>query len=401
MIKLISPETKTLIYNVMGFIDKCKLNTNEWKFSSTPGGPETLYASSFACMLYHYLGQLELLTNEQKKHWANYLISWQDPETGLFIGPELVASELKSRKHSYEHIAHHLTIHVLPALNLLSVRPNYALVFAHEYLDLNFLKKWLDARDWQNAWLEGNNLLFVGQLLIYLRDNEGLVAAQPALDLFFDWLDKEIDPATGLWGSNGFCSNEVALYGGYHQLLAYYYEGREVLYPNQLVDVALSLQNSDGGFNPYGGGGACEDTDAIDILVNNYKITDYKHPHIRIALRKALDHILERQMADGGFVYRLDQSFIHMGVQKTASPPNHSNLFPTWFRIHTLALMSEILTNEPILQMDWQFNDSFSMGWHRPWDKADHRVGWLDRQQETLLLFYRKVKFWSKKIARK
>ena len=271
----------------------------------------------------------------------------------------------------------------------MGAQPTFPLTFAHTYLDLNNLQEWLDQRNWKDAWLEGNNLLFVGQLLVYLRDFENITDAQPALELYFQWLDHEIDPATGLWGSNGYCSNAAALYGGYHQLLVYYYEERPVQFPDRLVDVAISLQHLDGGFNLDGGGGACEDTDAIDILVNIYKITDYKHPHTRIALRKALAHILQRQMPDGGFVYQLDRPFTHMGIQKTGSPPNQSNLFPTWFRVHTLALMSEILTDEPILQWNWGFNNSLSMGWHQPWDRGSHKIGWRERLQERLLTLAR------------
>lgn len=381
-----------LVSRLVDFAEQCRLAPGKWAFASTPGGPETLYASSFACMLFHYTGQLETLTGRQKMAWADYLNRWQDPDSGLFVGPELVPEQMKSRKHSYEHVAQHLAAHVLPALSLLGAQPKYPLQFAHRFTDLDFLRDWLEARDWRDAWLEGNNLIFVGQFLIHLRDVEGMAGAQAALDLFFDWLDDEVDPATGLWGSNGYCSNAAALYGGYHQLLVYYFEERSVNYPERLVDVALSLQHEDGGFNPGGGGGACEDTDAVDILVNMYKQTDYRRPEIRIALRRVLRHISQRWMPDGGFVYRLDQPFVHMGVEKTASPPNRSNLFPTWFRVHTLALLSEILTDEPIAQWEWRFNDSCSMGWHRPWDRGQNRVGWRERSKERVLLWERKAR---------
>ncbi|NJN53911.1 MAG: hypothetical protein HC804_03635 [Anaerolineae bacterium] len=381
----------TLPAQVLHFVESCRLHPDEWRFASTPGGAETLYGSSFACMLLHYLGELAKLTAVQQQAWAAYLNSWQDPQTGYFLGPELVASELTSRKHSWEHVSQHLAVHVLPALGLLGEQPTYPLTFAYPFMDLTYLQEWLDGRDWHDAWLEGNNLLFVGQFLIHLRDIERQPQAQAALDLYFDWLDKTVDPATGLWGSNGYCSNAVALYGGYHQLLVYYTEQRPVTAPDKLVDVALSLQHADGGFHPYGGGGACEDTDAIDILVNMYKQSEYKRPQIRLALRHALHHIQQRQMADGGFVYRLEQPFIHMGVAKTASPANQSNLFSTWFRVHTLALMSEILTDEELLRYDWGFNDTCSMGWHRAWDKQRYMLGQKERQEEQRVLIQRQM----------
>lgn len=375
-----------VVDNVLQFIEKCRIDSARWAFASKPNGPETLYGSTFACMLYAYLGRLDELTADEREAWAAYLNSWQDGETGLFIGPELVASELSSPNHSYEHIAHHLAAHVLPALDLLGAKPLVPLIFAYPYMEQRFLAGWLAARDFSDAWLEGNNLLFIGQFLLHLRDVENHPAAGAALKQYLDWLDEHQDPATGLWGSDGACSNEIALYGGYHQLLVYYYENHPVNYPQQLIDVALSLQHADGSFTPWGGGGACEDVDAVDILVNMYKQVPYRRPEIRLALRRALPHILSMQMKDGGFLYSANKPFIHMGIQKTASDANESNLFATWFRIHTLALMGEVLTDEPTGQLTWGFNSTCSMGWHPTWDKAANRIGRFERQEENWLL---------------
>lgn len=377
--------SETLISQVIDFTEQCRLAPDEWLFSSTPGGAETLYASAFACMLYHYTGKLETLTPGQKQAWAEYLNSWQDPESGYFLGPELAPEKMSGDKHSPEHVSQHLAAHVLPALNLLNASPAYSLSFAHAYTDLHFLQQWLDARDWSEAWLEGNNLLFVGQFLIYLRDIEGVSSASAALDLLFEWLDAEVDPETGLWGTNGYCSRPAALYGGYHQLLLYYYEDRPIRYPTRLIDVALSLQNADGSFDPHGRGSACQDTDAIDILVNIYKLIDYKRPQVRITLRRALEYVLYMQMPDGGFVNRRDEPFTHMGVEMTTSRANRSNLFPTWFRTHSLALIGEILTDEPIAQHRWNFNDTCSMGWHRSWRDSATELGRRERLEERLI----------------
>jgi len=391
-------DTDPITVLVLKFIEQCKMDSTSWKFASKPGGEETLYGSCFACMLYHYLGELDQLDGSQKQQWADYLNSWQDPDSGYFIGPELIRSELTSPKHSYEHLAHHLTVLVLPALKLLGYEPVYPLTFAHSYLVRTYLKNWLNKRDWRDAWLEGNNLLFVGQLLIYLRDVENISSAQAALNLYFDWLDQHLDPKTGLWGTNGYCSSFIAMCGGYHQLLVYYYENRNVMHKKQLIDTVLSLQHTDGGFHPNGGGGACEDVDAADILVNMYKQTNYKRPQIRYALRKTCRQVLKMQMPDGGFVYRLNESFIHMGIKKTASGPNQSNIFSTWFRIHTLALISEILTDGKKIKFNWQFNNSCSMGWHLFWDKDEHRLTFFDRSKELLVYIKQNItnKEWYK-----
>lgn len=380
------------------FIENC-YNGSSGAYSSIANGPGTLYATCYALMTKYYLA--DTLNNEDNS--LGFVLGTQDKSTGYFVGPEINEWEpSRNSIHDREHVLMHLFCSaVLPVLGLFKTKACHDLKFAFKYLDKKYLLKWLRSRDWSKAWLEGNNLLFVGQFLIYLRDIEKLTSAQPALDLYFEWLDQEQDPTTGLWGTNGYCSNAFALYGGYHQLLVYYYENRPVRYPEQLIDVALSLQHRDGGFNPNGGGGACEDTDAIDILVNMYKRVDYKRPQIRSALRRALRHILQRQMPDGGFVYRLNQPFVHMGVEKTASGPNQSNMFSTWFRIHTLALISEILTDELISQINWKFNDTCSMGWHCPWNKSNHIINWQDRKNELLSYFISDSHLFVQKAYRK
>lgn len=357
-----SRQVTALRSRVAGFVNG--LNTGrpgEYKYSLT--GQPNLYASCYALMTLHYLDALPE-DAAARGTWADYLLSFQDEATGLFAGPELKEPLPAGAKHDIEHLGLHLATTVLPCLDILGVRPRHSLRFAHRFLDQGVLAQWLAQRDWRDAWLEGNNLLFVLQLLIYLRDDERQPEAQARLDEFFAWLDAEIDPATGLWGTNGYCSNFVAMCGGYHQLLAYYSERRPLTASHRLVDVTLALQHGDGGFHPAGGGGACEDVDAVDILVNLYKRHDYRRPAIRTSLRAAMRSILKKQMPDGGFVYRLNEPFSHMGMVATLTPPNQSNLFATWFRVHTLALAAQVLSDSVLARLEWNFNPRMSMGWH-------------------------------------
>ena len=54
-----------------------------------------------------------------------------------------------------------------------------------------------------------------------------------------------------------------------------------------------------------------------------------------------------------------------MGIERTASGVNTSNMFPAWFYTHAIALIAQILKAKAVLNFDWKFNDAFSMGWHR------------------------------------
>jgi hypothetical protein len=348
---------------------------------SVPGGPATLYGTCYGLLARHYLGERVEIPERTRQ----FIEQGQDPQTGLFTGPELRNFQARpGALHDREHLQFHLTCAALPACEQFGIRVLHPLTEVLRFCDRDHLQAWLQARDLRRAWFEGNNLLFAGQLLVYARDRLADPRAPAALDTWFAWLDRHADPATSLWGSNGMCSMAEAVYGGYHQLLVYYHEMRPVANPAGLVDAVLGLQHADGGFSPGGNAGACEDVDSVDILVNQYKQTDHRRREIRGALRKCIRHILAQQNPDGGFPYTRHRAQTHMGIPGTDAPANVSAMFPTWFRIHTLALASEILADDPLLAgIPFRFSRSLSMGWHRPWDKTSCPVGgrtsWRER----------------------
>lgn len=356
-------EPQVFVQKVIEFVKS--LNTGkEGEYIMCPNGNITLYASCFAAMTLHYLNAFNENDKRKKKNWANYIKSWQDPKTGRFIGPEIISTELISPKHDWNHVTMHLTAHALPAIHILGERPLYPLSFAHCFLDIKILRDWLTKRNWENAWLEGNNLLLIGQFLVYLRDIENRNEAQLALKTYFDWLDAIQDPKTGLWGTNGYCDIYEALYGAYHQLLVYHYCKRPVQFAEVIIDTTLSAQHPDGSFSRYGGGGTCEDLDGVDILVNLYKRTGYRKKDVFNALRKALKSILSKQMSSGGFINQPGKSFSQLGIVRTFVPENTPDMFSTWFRVHTIALICQVLYDHPFAKIPWHFNNIFSMGWH-------------------------------------
>jgi len=353
----------TFVSRAAGFIRSCATGLpGEYRFCRD--GLVSLYASCFAALARHTTGDLDGLGPDERAAWCAFLNSWQDAETGYFLGPELVPDERTRPEMDESYVRMHLAVHVLPALEIMGGAPAYPLRFARRFADAGTLRRWLDARDWRQAWLEGNNLLFAGQLLVHLRDHEKEPAAQPALDLYFDWLDARQDPATGLWGTNGYCDLNDALYGGYHQLLVYFFCGRPVRYAAEIIDAVLSLQQADGSFSHTPGGGACEDVDAVHVLVNLAQRTGYRLTDVRRALSRTVPHLLSQQAPDGGFVYRWGRSYMQSGLLRTFVPADQPDLFSTWFRLHTLGLIAQMVEEPELKGVGWRFNSACSMGWH-------------------------------------
>ena len=368
----------TWINRTQNFVQTVQV-TDSGTYRSVPGSGTTLYGTSYGLLTNYYLGCDESLSEQTK----SFIMGCQDPETGLMVGPELRDYyPPQGTLHDREHLIWHSTCAALPVCQHFGIELPYPVHAAREFCKQDYLQQWLDARNLTHAWFEGNNILFVGQLLVYLRDVEATPDAQRALAQWFQWLDTRVDPATGLWGTNGDCSPMEAVYGGYHQLLVYYHEDHPLASPRGLIDTVLALQHPDGSFAPYGNGGACEDVDCVDILVNLYKRVDHRRAEIRCALRRCLRHILALQNRDGGFPYNRNLQQTHMGIPGTAAAPNQSTMFATWFRVHTLALMAEILTDEPDLHFAFRFTNNLSMGWHQPWDKEQHQISSQARAEE-------------------
>jgi len=348
------------------YFDKCRIGES-FAFRPYIDSPDkTLYSSVFAVMTYHYAGMLTRFSDAQKTAWADYILSFQSPETGLFDSDEL--HDGVGEYHNLEHRQLHLTCHVLPALYLLGVKSYRPIKYTEKFLDQKSFLEWLENRNLSMAWVEGNNLFFAGQLLIH--EIENFNRGHESLELLFKWLEEKVDPSTALWGTDHGCTLHKAMYGAYHQLILYFYKNRPVPYIERLIDSTLACQHIDGGFSEWRGGGTCQDIDGLDILVNCYKLTNYRARDIRNSLRKALHHIMkDRAITSGGFQDRAGHEFIHNSMPKTRTPLNESNTFSTWFTLHAIVDIGSVLHSDSFFNDNhsskFLFNNSCSMGWGR------------------------------------
>ena len=99
----------------------------------------------------------------------------------------------------------------------------------------------------------------------------------------------------------------------YHHYVFYYATGQSLRFKVRIVDHTLALQQPDGLFAPgRAGGGPCEDLDAVDILANMHRLSDYRRGEIEQALAKASAALLSSQRSDGGFVYSFDGNALNL-----------------------------------------------------------------------------------------
>ena len=304
------------------------------------------------------------LTESQRAEWGEYLQSHQDDD-GLFRDPVIFGQGWYAGDPLWCGRPH-LTCHVIAALACLGGVAARPLRWLDPWRDADALRRWLAARDWGKrvAWT-GNEIMNVGTLLQYARDFHGDARAGAAVAVLLEWLaTHHVSAATGVWG-DGDVRDPVwrshAVQAAYHWWPLFCYDGVPFPYAERALDTVLATQNAAGGFgwgvhNPAAPlcSSACEDIDSIDPLCRLLPGAGARRDEVRGALARAADWVLTNQMADGGFVFMRDCAFEY-GHAQLRSAAGQGAMFPTWFRLLSLALIGRALPTHPLARVGWQF----------------------------------------------
>lgn len=318
-------------------------------YSSSCSEP-TLYASAYACMTKSLLGDLQGYSNVEKREWADYFDSFQSPCDGLFYDP-VVMNDLYANSDWWG--ARHLALHMISAYTDLDSRPKYPFTFLYKYYEVDYINNWLDGYDWGGAELAigdiDNKIMNIGCLLQYQRDYWGDKKAGDAIKNIKYYLQKKINPETGMWGrfntTNGGERSRMVQFA-YHLLTLFFYEKELDFDHEKIVSFVLKTQNKFGGYGVKLNSSACEDIDSIDILIRLYPfLSEGTKIKVDQSLTAAFKWVLLNQMDDCGFVFRLAEPFIY-GSNETSSLTNSGAMLPTWFRTLSIAYLCSHLNIE-------------------------------------------------------
>jgi hypothetical protein len=346
---------------VLRFIESLRLPGQTYgRYRYAPSQSEAVsYASCYAALTRHLLGDLHRLSIAERAAWGHYIQSFQGPD-GLFRDPAL-ACDLAEKADWWGW--RHLTCHALMALAALDVQAPYRLAWLDVLRAPAARQRWLDEQDWGAEVAFTSNCVqnwVIG--LQYTRDVQHQDWADEAVTHILNELDRRVDVPSGLWGppQTTVYTDKVWLsqrvQAAYHFWLLYLYEGRKPPAPQAALDHVLATQNERGGFgwgvhNPTAplNSSACEDIDSLDPLVRLAQITDYRRDEVRAALLRARPWVESNYNPDGGAVFMRGVPFQY-GHERMSSAAEESALFATWFRALSLAIL------------DWGLGDR--AGWH-------------------------------------
>lgn len=259
----------------------------------------TLMSSAFAILTLELIGELE---NWDSQRELEYFRSAQDPDSGLFIDPlwKQPISNVTDLEMNYLH--YQSTAFTLSVLSALGSLPQYEFKFLDPFKDDDYLVRWLQSLDWSNPWHESNKVMFLLQFFAFLDIVQGERGNRQRVLLILEELRPYQDPKTGLWGTHRGASKFIAMAGTFHFLSFYQHYGVPISHPEAMHGSTMALQARDGLFHPFGGGGACEDLDALYIL-GATESQAAPSGHYRDKMEKAYHAILNAQNDDGGFCW--------------------------------------------------------------------------------------------------
>jgi spore maturation protein CgeB len=321
-----------LFDGALAFTDSLRVpSAGPGRYLYSPAGTQPLaYASTYAVLLRHLLGDLDDLTNEERGEWAAYLNGFQCSD-GLYRDPVL-ASAMAEQEDWWGW--RHLTAHVVSALACLDSRPERRFTFLDEICRPGRAGSWIASQAWERQPdSASNSVMNRGVLLQYERDFCSRPEAGFALEEFYDYLDEAVDADTGLWGlsqNRTWEALSVAVQTSYHLWNLYFYDGRPIRHADRAVDSCLRLQNRLGGFSYRPDSSACEDIDAVDPLAR-LGAAGLRQGDVSAALRATIRWSWANRVPGGGMVFRRFDGFAY-GHELMTTGRDEPHLFGTWFR---------------------------------------------------------------------
>ena len=259
----------------------------------------TLMGSAFAILTLELINELGSLDQNAER---DVFLNAQEPESGLFIDPlrKGQIADIHDLEQNYLH--YQTSAFSISVLDAFGSKPQHPFKFLDPFRDQTYINSWLESLDWSKPWHISNKVMFILQFLSY----EDIVLKKSdshnLLLKILERLKEYQDPCTGLWGTQQNASSHNAMAGTFHFLSFYQFYEIDIPHQDEMHKSTLSLQASDGLFHPFGGGGACEDLDALYILNTTVPGLE-KDKSFKTQMAQSYNSLLNSQNRDGGFCW--------------------------------------------------------------------------------------------------
>ena len=293
------------------------------------------------------LGLMGRLGGIDKEKAKAFILSHQNTR-GWFKIKEMRKKDLTYRDFEYDDF--HITNYSVSALGYLGYAfSGKDLRFLRKYNSSRQLKKWLNRRDMEKPWMEGNFVVNLASFFL-LGKAAGIKSCGERIEEMIAWHVENQDEF-GYYHDPDIDDLTNAFAGATHNYHIFYEGNLPIAMYKQVVDYLLA--------RPTEIETACIDVDEVDVLCNFIKY-DYRTDDITAWLAKKLDSLLNFQNADGGFADQCDGLRTFDGWTKYKEPQGVSNAFGTWFRLIAIGMIAVTLYDD---SENWHFRGTIGIGY--------------------------------------
>ena len=229
--------------------------------------------------------------NDEKVALGNYLHSYQDHYTGLFV-----EGECSNNPNFYCKKCLQSTTFSMSALSILGLEQKYKI--NHNMKTKEQIFAFLDKVGVKDGKIgSGNFAMFLG---IFLSNDKILNPNDELIDFWFDYHNKYYNKRNGFWTSGIRGRSQWAYQNAVHQITIFKFWNKDVINYKASVDMIIDHCDDNGTFALLPGGGACWDYDAIHILNFLGIQKGYRVDEIKRIFKKTYNHILSTK-DDSGF----------------------------------------------------------------------------------------------------
>ena len=364
------PAVESIPWTGGGFHEYAARRMEDWLRQK----PSTVLEAAAQALLAEGLGLAGELRREGVV--ADFLLSAQDPASGAF-GP---APAGKPREG--DEFGGWDTLAALHGLDALGERPKHALAYLAGFRGERRLRDWIEAIDWASP-LEASGRWtgLLSGLLFALRSGSDAWAAARYHEAL-DWLERSLDPQTGLWGAGRGAPLCQAVAATARIAPFYAYARRPLPHWSGRAEAALCLWQDNGRFDPAGTD-AVADLLAVDLLCNACRTAGRVSTEARSILIRAFWAQWNRV---AGEMAGTDKgTFASAGEPCGPSPltPAASSLWTLWARLASLHTIRALLGEDLPPIGPWTFRRLPALGFHLqeasigPEAPPEHRPIWF------------------------
>ena len=293
------------------------------------------------------LGLIKRLDSINKEKAKDFILSHRNSQ-GYYKIQEMRKKDLTYKDFEYDDF--HVTNYSISALGYLSYPLSKKdLRFLKNYNSKRRLKKWLNQRDMEKPWMEGNFVVNLASFFLLGR-TLGLQPCEKRMEELIAW-HRENQDEFGYYHDPDIGDLTNAFAGATHNYHIFYHDNLPIARYKTIIDYLLTRSTDIET--------ACIDVDEVDVLCNFIKY-GYRGDEIRAWLTKKLDSLLQFQNADGGFADQIDGVRTFDGWTKYKEPQGIPNAFATWFRLIAIGMIAVTAYGD---SDNWQFRNTIGIGY--------------------------------------